>query len=284
MHDAIEQFRDAIRSAGLNPPEVIEAGKLHRFRVEGDKPGTKNGWYVLHPDGLPAGSFGSWKTGETQYWCAKNKHALTEIERKAYQRRMREAWEAREEKRAQDHARAREKLLSIWHSSEPVDIHPYLTRKKVQAFGIHQYKGCLVIPLRDTAGAIRSLQFIDSEGGKRFLSGGAIRGHYHAIGKYQGTLCIAEGYATGASIYQATGYAVAVAFNAGNLKPVALALRKKFPDAKLILCADNDRFTPGNPGVAKAREAALAVGGLLLVPRFSDVGPFDYYRKGERHG
>jgi putative DNA primase/helicase len=74
-----------------------------------------------------------------------------------------------------------------------------------------------------------------------------------------------------------------VAFNAGNLKPVALALRKKFPEAKIILCADNDRFTPGNPGVSKAREAALEVNGRLYVPRFEDLGPHDFYREGSRH-
>jgi len=77
---------------------------------------------------------------------------------------------------------------------------------------------------------------------------------------------------------------VAVAFNAGNLKPVALALRGKFPDAKIILCADNDRFTPGNPGVTKARKAALAVGGRLLVPRFDDIGPYDHYKEGRHRG
>jgi putative DNA primase/helicase len=200
----------------------------------------------------------------------------------AYQRRMREAREARESGRVQDHARAREKARHIWRISKSVDIHPYLTRKGVKAFGIRQYKGTLAIPLRDTQGAIHSLQFIDAEGNKRFLTGGAITGHYHPIGQYQGTLCIAEGYATGATIHQATGYAVAITFSAGNLKAVALALRAKFPEARLIVCGDNDRFTPGNPGVTKAREAALAVRGKLYVPRFDDLGPHDLYREGSQ--
>lgn len=164
--------------------------------------------------------------------------------------------------------------------SQPVEIHPYLVRKQVKAFGIRQYRNCLVIPLRDTLGVIHSLQFIDAEGNKRFLAGGAIAGNYHAIGKYQGTLCIAEGYATAATIYEATEHATAAAFNANNLKAVALSLRCKFPKAKIILCADNDRFTFGNPGVVKAREAAIAVGGYLTVPCFDDLGPYDYYRGG----
>jgi putative DNA primase/helicase len=174
--------------------------------------------------------------------------------------------------------------LSIWWLSQPVELHPYLTRKRVKAFGIRQYRSALVIPLRDTSGVIHSLQFIDAEGDKRFLAGGAISSHYHAIGQHSGTLCIAEGYATAATIHQATRHAVAVAFNAGNLKPMALALRKKFPEAKLIICADNDRYTPGNPGVAKARAAAMAVNGCLVVPRFDDLGPFDYYREGSTNG
>lgn len=201
------------------------------------------------------------------------------------QRRIAAERAAKEEAEiASECAEAAKKAAAIWKSSQCVGLHHYLTRKRVEAFGIRQSRGALVIPLRDTAGEIHGLQFIDAEGNKRFLTGGAITGHYFAIGRYQGTLCIAEGYATAATVHQATGHAVAVAFNAGNLKPVALALRSKFPDAKLILCADNDRFTPGNPGVTKAREAALAVGGLLSVPRFSDVGPFDYYMEGERHG
>jgi putative DNA primase/helicase len=202
---------------------------------------------------------------------------------------MRETREACESAHAQEHARVREKAQRIWCISKPVDLHPYLTHKKVKAFGIRQYRGsnvavALVIPLRDTRGDLHSLQFIDAKGNKRFLSGGAITGHYYAIGKYAGTLCIAEGYATAATIHQATGHAVAVAFNAGNLKPVALALRVKFPEARIIVCADNDRFTPGNPGVTKAREAALEVKGYLVVPRFEDIGPYDHYREGGDHG
>ncbi|MBL0168493.1 MAG: toprim domain-containing protein, partial [Propionivibrio sp.] len=75
-------------------------------------------------------------------------------------------------------------------------------------------------------------------------------------------------FATGASIHEATGYPVAVAFNAGNLEPVAKALRAKFPDLRLIVCADDDVGTAGNPGMTKATAAARAVGALLAVPDF----------------
>lgn len=91
-------------------------------------------------------------------------------------------------------------------------------------------------------------------------------------------LFICEGYATGASIHEATGHAVAVAFDSGNLKPVAEALRRKYPETKLIICADNDQWTEGNPGTTKAKEAAEAVGAAIVCPSFTDVStkPTDF--------
>lgn len=88
----------------------------------------------------------------------------------------------------------------------------------------------------------------EAEDAKRFLSDGRLSGRYLPIGKPDGTPCIVEGYATGASIPEAAGCVVAVAFNAGNLRPVARTLRAKFPDLRLIVCADDDASTPGNPG------------------------------------
>jgi putative DNA primase/helicase len=278
---ATDKFRTAMLDAGLAcRGEIIPDGKLRRVHIEGDKHQTRNGWYVLHLDRIPAGAFGSWKLGLSQNWCAADKANLSYTEHREYQARLDSIKCQREAELTDSRTKARGRALSIWRIAQPVKSHPYLSKKRVCAYGIRQYKNCLVIPLRDTQGAIHSLQFIGAEGNKRFLKGGAISGHYHPIGQYQGTLCVCEGYATSSTVHQATGHAVACAFNASNLKPVALALRGKFPDAKLIICADNDRFTPGNPGVTKAREAAMAVNGCLVVPRFDDLGPFDFYQRG----
>lgn len=120
---------------------------------------------------------------------------------------------------------------------------------------------------------MHSLQFIGAHGEKRFLKGGRVAGLYFPIGRPNGTLCIAEGYATGASVHAATGYAAAIAFNAGNLEPVARSLREKYPGMKLILCADDDASLDPNIGLAKAREAAQVTGGLLAVPDFGADRP-----------
>ena len=68
----IDAFVQAIAAAGLGQPEIIADGQLHRFHTPDDKAGRQSGWFLLHLDRLPAGAFGSWKTGESQTWCAKS--------------------------------------------------------------------------------------------------------------------------------------------------------------------------------------------------------------------
>jgi putative DNA primase/helicase len=86
-------------------------------------------------------------------------------------------------------------------------------------------------------------------------------------------LCIAEGFATAATIHEVTGYPVAVAFTAGNLELVAQGLHRKFPDLQLIICADDDTATAGNPGLTKAKSAAVAVGAKVAIPEFGNARP-----------
>lgn len=267
----IEGFKAALDKAGLSTKDkIIADGRLHRFRVSGDRLGSKNGWYVLFGDGVPAGSFGSWKTGFKGTWCAKPYSDLPPGQCEENRRRMIEARIAREDEEQERRGAARDKALSIWKASTLApDTHPYLVKKGVRNHGVRLHKTSLVIPINDSAGNISSLQFIDGEGNKRFLSGGRKKGCYFVVGVLTAPpkegICIAEGYATAASIYESTDIPVAVAFDAGNLEPVALALQAKFPHIEITLCADNDMNTPGNPGLSRAREAAAAVGGFLSV-------------------
>ena len=268
MRQAIEQFRAAIHEAGLQPPEVIEAdGKLHRFASNG-KRSDDAGWYVFNADGIPAGAFGDWRTGTSETWRANIGRGLSPQEETAYRAHIEEMRRERETEDARRRNEARERAAAIWQSATPApDDHPYLVGKGIRVHGLRVHDGALVIPMRDGE-ELHSLQFIGPNGDKRFLAGGRVSGCYFPIGKPERALCIAEGYATGASINEATGYAVAVAFNAGNLLPVARALRAKFPDVRLVVCADDDAGTPGNPGMTKAREAAQTVGAFLAVPDF----------------
>ena len=161
-----------------------------------------------------------------------------------------------------------------WAAAAPADpAHPYLQRKGIEPHGLRQDAGGLLVPMQDVGGTMHSLQVIDERGDKRFLPGGRVKGCFFMLGEPGGTLIVCEGFATGASLHAATGHAIAAAFSAGNLLAVAQALRQQYPDARLILAADDDVATPGNPGLTAARATAAAAGGLLAVPDFGPDRP-----------
>lgn len=153
--------------------------------------------------------------------------------------------------------------------------HEYLKRKGIPGPpGVKLWKGALLIPLRSPGeNTIKALQFIDAGGNKRFLKGCQKKGAAFLVGRLDpvGRVCIAEGVATGASVHQTTGLPVFCSMDSGNLKPVAEAVRLRYPDAEIIFSADNDRAKPpGSPGFDEgflcAIEAARAVGGRVAMP------------------
>lgn len=261
-------FKDAMAKARLATDDAIIAdGRLHRFDVKGDKRRSLTGWYVLHGDGIAAGAFGCWRRDIKENWCARSWRCMSSDERREYQRKIERARvirEADEKARQEAAARIAERL---WREALPASpSHPYFTKKKVKNHGLRlAANNKLLVPLADSSGVLYSLQFINADGQKRFLLNGRVRGCYFTIGKIQGTLCICEGYATGASIHEATGYATVCALCATNLPIVAETLRRRCPGAKIIICADDDANTSGNPGLKYAQIAAKAVNGYLAV-------------------
>ncbi len=132
--------------------------------------------------------------------------------------------------------------------------------------------GAFAVPMYGVDGLIQNLQVIFPTGKKRFMAGGRKQACWHLLAAvpdgYDGVLVIAEGYSTGASIYQAAGYPVAVAFDAGNLLAAGRGLRARYPQAQLVFAADDDRDTDGNPGITKAQAAAAELGGVVVWPVF----------------
>ncbi|MDP3842544.1 MAG: DUF927 domain-containing protein [Oxalobacteraceae bacterium] len=202
------------------------------------------------------------------------------------------AQQAAEEKKRRD--KARRKAHAIWNAAQPADdTHPYLIRKRVRAHGLRvgvwlrwqkdgagrweevRTPGALLVPIRSASGTLHSLQAIYAERiedrDKDYLPDGRKAGCFHLLGEVRADapLCIAEGYATAATIHEATGWPVAVAFDAGNLEAVARELRARHAGVLLIVCADDDHATKGNPGRTKAEAAAAAVGGVLCLPAFA---------------
>lgn len=270
--DIHEQFREAMADAGLVYSGPIRAdGRLHRVHVEGDSRGTRNGWFVLHGDGIPAGAFGSWKAGVSGVWRASSR--MSWIERAEMRDRIQAAIKASNAERELRGIDAALRAERIWNAAGPAGAdHPYLQRKAIKAHGLRQQGDVLIVPVFDLDGAMVSLQRIGVDGEKRFLPGGRVRGG--SVPVYAGNECatspqelvLVEGFATGATIHEITGKSVIVAFNAGNLGPVARGLQGQYPKMKIIIAADNDHATEGNPGLTKARAAARAVGGSVVAP------------------
>ena len=281
FEDPISKFRQCL-SAHETPVDVpiVTDGRLQRFHIKGDRAGTRNGWYVLFSDPIFAGAFGNWRTGEKYNWSCADAATFTPQEREAFKRRMAEAQRAREQESRIRQERARLNASSIWQASNPAPHdHPYLIKKHVKNHGLRIYKEALVIPMQDIKGTLHSLQFIDGEGNKRFLSGGQKKGCFFVIEAAGQSLAIAEGYSTAASIYESLRLPVAIAFDAGNLLNVAKAFRGKYTHRDIIICADNDTETEGNPGLTKAKQAAAAINARLAIPPIS--GDFnDFYNRG----
>lgn len=270
----LQEFFDALAEAGLTPHEpsqllaALGDGQLVRFRVSGDKAGSRNGWAVLYMLPSPAGAFGSWRTGQHVTWSMRPAAGETAAQRAQRRRNLDELHARWQAERQRVQAEAAGRAGRLWAAARPAtDDHPYLRRKGVHAYGLRRLRDALLIPARDAEGKLHTLQFIDAAGQKRFLSGGRIAGCYCSIGLPGARVYVCEGIATGATVHAVTGAAVAVAFSSGNLLPVAVALRQKLPArTRIVIAADNDLHTPGNPGVTAAYAAARAVGGLVAVP------------------
>jgi len=278
MTDPTAALRSAMAEAGIiTSAPIVANGNLNRVSAEGDKPNEKDIWYVLHPDPPATGVFGDWRTGSGDAvgkWCEKKEDDLTPAERVEITRRIEEAKQKRDEETRRQRAQAKVRAARLWKKADPAEPdHPYLRKKGVGAHGIRQSGDLIVVRLVNTEGETQGLQYIAEDGSKRFLKSSTVAGSYHPIGKPDGVLAVVEGYATGATVHETTGAAVAVAFNAGNLLPVSRALQEKLPETRIIIVADNDRRTKGNPGLRYAREAAAALEAELVVPEFEEGEP-----------
>lgn len=284
--DLRRQAADAMREAGMEPMDVGDVrtdGVLCRFDCIGDKRGKRNAWAVVFATGKrPVVVFGHWARDIRQSVCLGTPGPMDEMELE--QARM--AVTAAQRRRDADIARHREAAKELagrtWaQSPEAPAAHPYLQTKRIRPHGLRLSGLKLVVPMRDAEGVLHSLQFIHPNGKKRFLRGGRVMGCFARIGTPGDHFLVCEGFATGASLHEATGLPVAVAFGCGNLQTVAQAMRGKYPDARLTICADNDAKPDGsNPGVDAAREAASAPGvkGYIAIPPVA--GDFNDYITG----
>lgn len=272
--DGVIQFRDALQTA-YGPLDWLPEpdGTIRRFHVTGDKQGSLNGWYLLFLDGIASGCFGSWKAGTSHTWSSRK--PVDRLEAQLISQRIEQAKRQREAEKHQKQQAAAEYATRLWRDARRADpAHPYLVAKGIKPHALRQSGDVLLVPLT-YGGQLVNLQRIKPDGDKRFLFGGMVKGVCSVLGIIASgkPVYLCEGMATGATIHEETGAAVACAMNAGNLLPAGQRLQRQHPDAVLIVAGDDDRMTEGNPGRTTAIKAAAALSCGLALPDWPDNAP-----------
>jgi len=219
----MQTFNQAVTDFGIIANHIPDDGVIYRYPTY-DKPRSLNGWAVLF-EGAEGGVYGDWQTGEQCNWQADYADPVR-------LKKSREDFKIKQEKAYEEAAQEANKL---WNNYDLEGESLYLTRKKVKAHGIRFNNGLIIVPcLRDNK--IVTLQTIYPDGFKSFMSGGGFKGSSFVIQGDNSRIIICEGYATGASIYEATGFTVVIAFNAGNIPNVA----KNYKGKPVTIACDND--------------------------------------------
>lgn len=301
--------RLACEAIGVDYKSVPADGAWHRADLSDDHRGKNDAVIKIFTD-RQGGLVENHKSGERQIFFVNDSRGgsgepIPQVERERIQREQQQR--QAEQQRKQDKAAG--KARAIWQASKPAPAdHLYLALKQIKPHGLRvgcwersietepgKFKkivieNCLILPMYDQTGVIRSLQGIfaekhpELERDKDFLPGGGLAGLFWWIGAKTEKVLLAEGFATAATLHEESGYRVYVTFTANNLLAVGRIVREKLPDAEIIFAADNDTKTPGNPGLTKATEAARTVGGSVTVPPIhGDFNDYAIYLKGLDH-
>jgi phage/plasmid primase-like uncharacterized protein/KaiC/GvpD/RAD55 family RecA-like ATPase len=284
------QLLEAIIGAGLAQPEKpIELdGQMHRFKSgsKGAKGYDKSGWYIAYPDGVPAGRFGCWRLGLDQVWRADIGRKLTASEEMANVRRVSESRAVRDAALERQHQVASDTVEKIWAGAQAaLPDHPYLARKGISPHGARiTGDGRLIVPLYDQDGNLASLQYIaalqDGKSEKRYHTGAESGGKFWMLGTTDepGTLYVAEGFATAATIHETTDRPVVVAYSASSLVPVTAILREMYGATQdIVIVADHDKHGVGQ---RYADQASAKYGARVILTPIEGMDANDYAQAG----
>ncbi|MDP2201764.1 MAG: DUF3987 domain-containing protein [Methylicorpusculum sp.] len=278
--NSIESFKTEIRTHGLEPPDTIHPGEIHRFPGLGKKSGNEAAWCKMFDD-RRGGVFGDYSTGLSGNWQIETESTFTDEERAAFKRRIEAERQQRQIQDLQRHdAAARLAIELLAAAVDEPSKHPYALKKYVDlgslikrgAWPQRGWTDALLIPIYGADSKIWTLEAINSDGEKDYLKNGRKRGGFYPLSKIRGSsrLLIGEGLATVAAVHAVDGAPAVAAMDAGNLTAVAITVRKLAPGAEIILLADNDIRADGtNPGLKAATEAAQSVSGQVAVPELN---------------
>lgn len=252
----------------------VDDGLIHRFDDPTGRPGNQACWYVYHPAPQSYAVFGSWRYGQNYYTDLRCKNLVNS---KPFRKLLIE-----QSKQKYADAAARQELAaltarSIWELAEPAsNNNKYLKKKVLPPFDLRSRDGALLIPLHDGMQLV-NLQRIFPDGRKRFLKNGKTKGCYYQFGVVTDApkVMLCEGWATGATLHMWYGMPVFCAMTVSNLLQVAVNILQRYPQVELIICADDDRKTTGNPGMYYAQQVQKKLGGSLFVPQWPDDAPLE---------
>lgn len=284
---------EALASAGLTLKPIFNGEKIR------EKSQWFWGYERFHNGKLyQYASFGDFKTmgKDALHWKSWEEKDLSKTDQKDFKKYHKEQLEKKNAAQKESHERARQRCNEELTRLSPVNFEIYLRRKSLSVdFGakvsvaptsfVSSEVPHLAVPLYDLDKTVWNLQHIYHDGGKTFEKGARKQGLFYLLSTTHHTwfdaapeaILIAEGYATACSLQEALGPEtfIVCAFDSGNMPTVAKALRDKYQEALIILCADNDIFTQVNgkyinPGRLSAEKAYQEIGkpANIVYPQF----------------
>lgn len=280
----MQSFEAFLADLGLSSPSVELDGKIHRY---GSK---KSQWYVGFQNFAAASGekyinmiVGDWRTGEKKEFKSHTATKMDSSDLKRIKEQIKKAAELAEQTRIETQEQVSKEAAPEWEAASKLGGNSYQQKKQLsQLYGcktqLYEQGRAILVPCFDIDGKLWGIQKIYGDGSKYFMPGQRTLGTFFQIGEETAKVYFCEGYATGASIHEATGGTVVCCFNAGNLVHVVKLWRKKYPKSEFIICGDDDKWTEGNPGRTKATEAAESCGARLVFPKFDneDQKPTDF--------
>jgi putative DNA primase/helicase len=279
LPDHRQEALAALIEAGLAFTDLIPDGRFHRARKPNDAQ-----WYIGNEGFTKGGkrwlqiSAGDFRETGGEYvatvvWKSWARSELSRGELSEIRAEHKRNKEVAALHLSEDQEAARLKAMAVWAQASPGD-HPYLTRKRLPPYNTKVWGDALLVPMYAIDGAFTSLQSILPDGTKRFFHGSRVAGTYHPFDFFfadERKVYVCEGWGTAAAIAKVRRVPVVAAFSAGNLSTVAKGIRREKPDLSIVIAADNDQWTAGNPGKTLAFKAAAAVGGKVIIPDFTDL-------------
>lgn len=277
MQDIIDQ----LRSEGFVIDSFVPDGKIRRFALGADDK-RKSGFYLGYQNFLPSDgqqfyvvTYGSWREGieNARTYSTLRSHCSPE-DRKLVKEQLEKQRRTAEKLRSSEYEEVAKEVQEKWNTLSETGSSPYLERKQISGVGLGiRFRGeNIYVPIRDEQGKLWSLQRITPDGSKRFHTGGRVMGGSHVIGKCDGgTVFIAEGLSTAASVHLATGRPVVCAFSAASLASAASQYQKHQDSGGLVIVAgDDDRGRHDNPGRRAAEAAAAKTFNDARFPQFQE--------------